>query len=159
MLKKICHYLDDNIEYMFLCFFGLICLISVLLQIITRTFRVSLPWTEEVSRYCLVWITFWGMSYGSKRRGHIRFELLLNSMNGKARIISEIFISLFLLVIYSFVFYYSIKFVKSSGQLAPALNISKNIVNISAPIGIGFCILRTLQQIVFAVKTILAKEY
>ena len=159
MLKKIYQYLDDNIEYMFLCFFGLICLISVSLQIITRTFRISLAWTEEVSRYCLVWITFWGMSYAIKRKGHICFELILNLMKGRGRIFIEIIIALLQMVIYSFVFYFSIKFVKSSGQLAPALNVSKNIVNISAPVGLGFCIVRTLQQVISLIKKIFAKEY
>lgn len=158
-MKKVLSYLDKNIELVFIYFFGAICLVAVALQILARIMNVSIAWTEEVCRYSFVWVCFLGMSYGIKEKLHIRFELLLGAFKGKGRIIMELFIDLVLLVLFCMVFYFSIYFVKASaGRLAPALNISKNIVNVSAPVGFVLCILRTVQDIAGRVALLRRKD-
>ena len=148
-MKKTLKYLENNLEMILLCFFGAICLISVLLQIVARVTKISLPWTEEVSRYCFIWITFVGMSFAIKHKINISFEMISSRLKGKTRIIYNIVVDVLEIVMFAIVFWLSIQFVeKSAGRLAPALNISKNIVNISAPIGVGLCILRLIQDIV-----------
>lgn len=147
-MKKTLKFLNDNLEMVLLCFFGAICLIAVLLQISARVTKVSLPWTEEVCRYSFIWITFIGMSFAIKHKINISFELISGRLHGKARTIYNIVVDLLEIVMFVIVFWLSIQFVESSaGRLAPALNISKNIVNISAPIGIALCIFRLVQDI------------
>ena len=159
MLKKIYNYLDKNLEFLFLCLFGAVCLLAVMIQVVTRVLSISLPWTEEVSRYSFIWVTFWGMGYAIKQNNNIRFELLLNLFKGKGKIAVEILIDVIVLALFGVMFYFSILFVRDSvGRLAPALNISKNIVNISAPICFGVCVLREVQQIVGHIKALGKKE-
>ena len=149
MMKKTFKYLDKNLEFIFLCLFGIICLLSVLLQVIARVVKFSLPWTEEVCRYSFIWVTFWGMSYAIKQKNNIRFELLLKAFKGKGVNIVEIIIDIIMLFLFAVLFYLSIQFmIESAGRLAPALNISKSVVNICAPICVGVCIFREIQQLI-----------
>lgn len=158
-MKKTLKYLDDNLEMILLCFFGAICLLSVLLQIIARVAKVSLPWTEEVCRYSFIWITFIGMSFAIKHKINISFEMISSRLKGKVRIVYNIVVDVLEIAMFAIVFWLSIKFVESSvGRLAPALNISKNIVNISAPIGVGLCVIRLVQDIVDNCKALKTGE-
>lgn len=158
-MKKTLKYLNDNLEMILLCFFGAICLIAVLLQITARVSKVSLPWTEEVCRYSFIWITFIGMSFAIKNKINISFELISSRLKGKVRIVYNIVVDVLEIVMFAVVFWLSIQFVESSvGRLAPALNISKNIVNVSAPIGVALCILRLVQDIVDNCKSLKNKE-
>ena len=147
-MKKTLKFLNDNIEMVLLCFFGAICLVAVLLQIIARLTKVSLPWTEEVCRYSFIWITFIGMSFAIKHKINISFELISSRLKGKIRIAYNIAVDVLEIIMFTIVLWLSIRFVESSvGRLAPALNISKNIVNVSAPIGVALCIFRLVQDI------------
>lgn len=149
MLKKVYHFLDENIEFIFLCFFGAICLLSVLLQIVTRLLSRSLPWTEEVSRYAFIWVTFWGLSYAQHKGNHIRFDLLRAKLSDRGKCLLDILIDIIQIAIFAFVLYLSVPFLASAAnRLAPALNITKNIVNVSCPVGLAFCVMRLIQDII-----------
>lgn len=45
----------------------------------------ALSWSEEVSKYCMVWMTFTGAPIALARGGHIAIELLPQSLPDRAR--------------------------------------------------------------------------
>jgi C4-dicarboxylate transporter DctQ subunit len=50
----------------------------IILQVIFRyVLKGSLPWSEELSRYLMIWVTFVGASIGVKRGAHIGVEMLV----------------------------------------------------------------------------------
>ncbi len=52
--------------------------IVVFLQVIFRyVYHGSLPWSEELARYILVWLTFLAASIGVKRNAHIGVEVVV----------------------------------------------------------------------------------
>ena len=53
-------------------------LIVVILEVITRTAGATLIWTEELSRWLLVWMTFIGASVVLREKGHIRVEFFIS---------------------------------------------------------------------------------
>jgi TRAP-type C4-dicarboxylate transport system permease small subunit len=56
------------------------------LQIIARVFFTALSWSEELTRYLLVWSTFIGAGCVYKRGGHINVSFIQDKFKGKARI-------------------------------------------------------------------------
>ncbi len=52
-------------------------LVVVILEVITRMAGTTFVWTEELSRWFLVWITFIGSSVVLKENKHIRVEFFI----------------------------------------------------------------------------------
>lgn len=59
-----------------------ILVIAVFCQIVFRFFDRSLPWTEELSRYAMIWMTFLGAAYAVSTRAHIGMELFVERAQG-----------------------------------------------------------------------------
>lgn len=53
-------------------------IITITLQILSRTLAQAFTWTEELSRYLLVWSTFLGATLAYKRGLHISVTLFLD---------------------------------------------------------------------------------
>ena len=53
--------------------------IAIALQILFRVLFDALPWTEEVSRYLLVWVTFLGAILAYGRGVHIAVTFVVNA--------------------------------------------------------------------------------
>jgi TRAP-type transport system small permease protein len=51
-----------------------------LLQVVSRyAFNAAIPWTEELARLDLVYVTFFGSIVAFQRREHLRVEVLVNA--------------------------------------------------------------------------------
>jgi len=69
--------------------------VSVFLQVITRYVTQSpLPWTEEASRFCFIWIVLWGASICVKRQRHFAVDLLPSTLSPRTKWIILILINL-----------------------------------------------------------------
>lgn len=55
-------------------------LVVITLQIVFRVFFQALPWSEELSRYLLVWTTFLGATMAYRHGVHIAVTFLVNSL-------------------------------------------------------------------------------
>lgn len=69
----------------------------VLVQIFQRYLPVSAPWTEEMSRYLFVYLTFLGSALLIKEKGHIVVDLLVDRL--PRRIGLAVFVAVQLLVL------------------------------------------------------------
>lgn len=56
--------------------------VSVFCQIVFRFFGMALTWTEELSRYSMIWMTFLGAAYAVSTRAHIGMELIVERARG-----------------------------------------------------------------------------
>ncbi len=62
-------------------FIGIVALIALMtLQIVSRVLFTAVGWTEEASRFLLVWITFLGATLAYQRGRHIAVTFLLERM-------------------------------------------------------------------------------
>ena len=53
----------------------------IILQVFFRyVLKGSLPWSEELARYLMIWVTFVGASIGVKRGAHIGVEVLVMAL-------------------------------------------------------------------------------
>ncbi|MDI6601324.1 MAG: TRAP transporter small permease [Thermoanaerobacteraceae bacterium] len=119
------------------------------IQVIFRyVFFYSLPWSEEFSRYCLIWLTYIGGSLGLKKGVHVAVEALVINLPYR---IKEIFkkISYILLIILSFfLVVYGINLSNSNmPQLSPSMHIPIGIIYLAIPIGSLFAIIHLLSML------------
>ncbi|BAK16551.1 TRAP-type C4-dicarboxylate transport system, small permease component [Solibacillus silvestris StLB046] len=59
-----------------------VLVVSVFCQITLRFFNYSIAWTEELSRYSMIWMTFLGAAYALAKRAHIGMELFVDRTEG-----------------------------------------------------------------------------
>lgn len=55
--------------------------LAVFVQIISRAlFNMSFPWTEELARYLMIWVTFLGASFAFQYGAHISIEAFVTRL-------------------------------------------------------------------------------
>jgi len=60
-------------------FAGMAVLIGVItLQVVSRAFFTSVPWTEEAARFLVIWLTFLGAALAYLERRHIAVTVLVD---------------------------------------------------------------------------------
>lgn len=104
-------YVTENIEN-FVMGFGLISISAIVfLNVILRyVFNSAFTWSEEISRYILIWICFFGISSCARYDGHVTVDLLPNALKGKAKFIQEFVVRLISLATTVYLAYSSILF-------------------------------------------------
>jgi TRAP-type C4-dicarboxylate transport system permease small subunit len=108
-------------------------------QVVMRyVFHTAFSWSEEVLRYQMVFITFFGASLGVKYDAHISVKALQMSLPDRFSYCLRLAI-LVISCAFSFVLcYYSTLLtlnVRNFGQLTPALGIPSFIPYLSIPVG------------------------
>ena len=70
---------------LFIFFFG------VTWQVISRIFGIAANFTEEVSNYAFVWVTFMGTALMLRENRHFRFTAFVAKFKGKLFFVNEQF--------------------------------------------------------------------
>lgn len=94
-------YLDKWIANMLIIFMALMVL-NVTWQVISR-FLLQDPssFTDELSRYLLIWVGMLGSAYVAGKNEHLAIDILINKLKGNTQIKLLIFIQ-FLILIFAF---------------------------------------------------------
>lgn len=145
-MRKILTRLVKNFEEIVLSLLFLNMCVFVLIQIVSRyIFRSPILFTEEVSRYSYVWITFFGMAVATKLENHIKIDLLFILLKGKAQVILNLLVNFLSFFLYILIFIIGYNYtVTNMIQLSPAMEISKGFIYVSLPLGALFSIVRLL---------------
>jgi len=123
--------------------------IDVVIGIVARyVLLISIPWTEELARYLMIWTGFIGFGVAYRKRELISVRLFVGKLPPNllriALFVSDVLCSIFLVI----VVVYGIKLcLDNMGQLSPALRISMSIIYAIIPLG---CVL----FLVFVVESI-----
>jgi TRAP-type C4-dicarboxylate transport system permease small subunit len=80
--KQLDH-LEERIESAVLIAIMSVLFCLVTLQVLARLTDSPPTWTEEVSRYLMVWLTFFGAAVCVRHNEHVGFTLLADSLEGK----------------------------------------------------------------------------
>ena len=85
-------YLERFLEWMSSLFFaGLIFV--VLLQVVARMFFPRSPhWTEEASRFLMLYMAAFAAGLAAKERAYVNVDIFVNYIKGRARIAVQLFI-------------------------------------------------------------------
>jgi TRAP-type C4-dicarboxylate transport system permease small subunit len=116
-----------------------VMLLSVLWGVLTRyIFADQSPWTDELARFMLIWVSILGAAYIAGKNEHIAIDLLPASLSRKKKLVLEIItgviISIFVFVIFLIgglrYIYISLKL----GQTSAALEIPMGYVYLVLPV-------------------------
>jgi TRAP-type C4-dicarboxylate transport system permease small subunit len=99
ILKKINKPIVMLISALGILFF-LTVIVSVVMQIVFRfVLRISVPWTEELARLAVIWMTFFGIILVQADRESIRTDFFINKLPLKMRSVLEKIVNLVSIVL------------------------------------------------------------
>lgn len=139
----------NNIEEFFVIILLFIMTVVVFWQVVCRfVLKASLPWSEELSRYILVWVTFLGASIGVKRGAHIGVEAFLLLLPKKVRGYMNYVIAAICVVFCLIVFKESLGIIEKqfvNSQVSPAMQIPMWWAYLAVPVGMILMSIRFIQ--------------
>lgn len=154
---KIIRWLDEHIEEVLLTIFSSIMVIVIFIQVVMRQLDNSLTWSEELARYCFIWLVYIGISYGVKKQRHIKVDVALLLLKEKGQIILTMIANVIFIVFALFVIRYGYDIANkllTFGQKSPALHIPMGLVYMATPVGMGLTLLRLIQNLIKEIKAL-----
>jgi len=111
--------------------------VTTVLQIVARfILMVSIPWTDELARYLMIWAAFVGLGVAYRKRELICVaffrEKLPPHLLKVALLVSDLLCSVFAIVIVIYGFKLSLL---NAGQVSPSMRVSLGIVYAIIPFG------------------------
>ena len=111
--------------------------VTTVLQIVARfILMVSIPWTDELARYLMIWASFVGLGVAYRKRELICVaffrEKLPPHLLKVALLVSDLLCSVFAIVIMIYGFKLSLL---NAGQVSPSMRVSLGIVYAIIPFG------------------------
>ena len=116
---------------------GILVLVSTIARIMT-VFTEQLAWTEEASRYLMIWIALLASVVAVQTNAHFRMTVVLDSLPPKISKMGELVVDLISLAYLGFLGYWGIVLVGrliKMWQLAPVMKIPVWIAYSVIPIG------------------------
>lgn len=107
----------------------LVMILVVFMQIVCGMFKMSLSWSEELSRYLFVAIIALGINLASTKHLFVRIEIIDGYLKGNAMYVMDIVRKLIAMYV-SIIFVYSgFELIKIGGyQVSPAMSIPMSVL-------------------------------
>ncbi|MER2089602.1 MAG: TRAP transporter small permease [Sporosarcina sp.] len=158
---NIIRWFDRHIEELLLTILSAVMVAVIFVQVVMRQLNSSLSWSEELARFCFIWLIYIGISYGVKKQRHIKVDVVLAFLNQKGKVILNIISSILFIVFAIFVIMYGFEIANKLldfGQKSPALQIPMGLVYMAAPIGMGLTLIRLIQNLIKLIRVLQGKE-
>jgi TRAP-type C4-dicarboxylate transport system permease small subunit len=152
---KLLKWLDRHFEETLLVAISSVMVSVIFIQVVMRTLGHSLSWSEELGRYCFIWLVYIGISYGVKKQRHIKVDVVLMLLKDKGRIVLNIIANLLFMVFCVYTVWIGTDIamkILEFGQKSPALQIPMGIIYMAAPVGMALSIIRIIQNIILQIK-------
>ena len=148
VLDKILGTSENTLGVFFLAgMVGVICM-----QVVLRyVFNNALSWSEELSRYMMIWCTGFGIAAGVRVSSHIGIQAIVDALPQAPSTVVRFVCDIIILCIFAFLTYVAFLFAASanaSGQLTPSMRVPIFYVYAALPVSFGFCVIRQVQVIV-----------
>lgn len=125
----------------------------VFLGVINRSFiHMSIPWSEELARYFMIWGVFIGASLGLKRSVHISVDALILIIPKFLQQIVTLFGNMVGFIFCAWFFYIGAEFIDrmmNMGPLSPALRMPMYIAYAAVPCGFALMSIRYLMSCLY----------
>ncbi|QQK74704.1 TRAP transporter small permease [Salicibibacter cibarius] len=141
----------DRLEEIFISVTIMLGVLLVFVNAILRFIDIGNSWSEELTRYLIIWSTFIGASVCVRKGMHISIDLLPQLLKGAKERVLKAFIHLSAIVFSLILVVYSLEFVFFSAQMnqiTPGLNIPFYIVYCVIPISGVLLTIRYIQNFI-----------
>lgn len=151
-MKKVLNFLD-SFEEKALTIIMSVMVVTIFIATFFRFTKIMiLPWAEELARYLMVWLVFFGIGAGAKQNRHFTVDNLVNALpksTHKPLFMLRTIITVVYCGIIAYIGFGLIHSLKLMGQSSPAMRTPMWIIYSAVPVGLVIMIVRTLQ---FAIK-------
>ncbi len=122
---------------------SIVMVLVTLAQVVFRYVIASpLPWSEELARYCFVWIVFLGGAVGLSQGIHLGVDLIVNLLPGKARRAMDALTTTLIAIFAGTVIYASLPVLSMNMfQRSPALGVQMTWIYLAIPVSMGLILL------------------
>ena len=147
-MMKIIHDIDKVINKI-LRFIVIIMLsvmsVVVFAQVLFRIVHLSIPWSEELSKYLLIWSTFLGAAICIRKGSLVGLEFLNNSMSEEKQKILQTILNLIVCAMLLFLINVGFWAVRRVWfQITPVLKLSMGLMYAAIPIGSVFMLINQI---------------
>lgn len=122
-------------------------------QIICRTFFTSLSWSDEVTRYLLIWSTFLGATCVYRHSGNIAITFIQDLVPKKLGAVMRIAVHAICCFLFAVLLVFSVKYCGKLVKTATALPIKMKYIYLCIPISMGILMLHALVMALGEVET------
>lgn len=132
-------------------------IIIVFYQVATRyIFKTGSPWSEEIARYLLIWLSMIGASMSFKDKEFLKIELYIDMLNSKCQNYFYLFDCIVTIFVSSILSFYGYQLaILNRYQYSPSLTwLSLFWVCIAIPIGWGLITIYTIKNLLVEVTTL-----
>ena len=152
-MKKFLSLTEKSISALTVLLF--VCMtIMVFTQVVLRYgFDSNIYWSEEFSRYSMIWIAFLGSAIGIKHNEHTRIDFFVKLLPAKAQLAMEVINRLICIFFVAFITYSSITMLENTFKLkTPSLQIPVGLVHLALPITGVVMIVYLIIQIILLIQ-------
>lgn len=113
-------------------------------QIICRTWFTALSWSDEVTRYLLIWSTFLGATVVYRHNGHISVTLLQDAVSPKLAKALRVLVHAICFVLFAVLFHYSSLYCMKLKKTATAMPIKMKYIYSCIPVSMAIMMVHAL---------------
>ena len=128
-----------------------VLVIIVFIQVLFRyVFQNALPWADEASRYCFIWLIYVGGSITVRKGMNITFDILLDSLPEKIWKITFSVVNLCCIAFLAVVIYLGIILCQTNlVQSSSILHLNMGLVMLAIPLG---SVLMLIEQVFYCIN-------
>jgi TRAP-type C4-dicarboxylate transport system permease small subunit len=119
-------------------------------QVVSRyVFNYTPSWSEELSRYLIVWTIFIGVAVGVRKNIHIGVDAFIRLAPHGVKVGLEVLLNLIGAAVSAVLIYLAILFIQDTieyEQLSPAMQIPMWLPYVAMPVGLGFAVVHFLHS-------------
>ena len=148
-MKKLKYVLDNFERWIMMALFVALFFI-VMAGIISRVvFNSPFTWTEEAARLVFIWLSFMGISYGTKYDKHINVTIVLDKMPKKVSVLFTIFWDIVALAIFVWIGFYGVQYIiYMSNSVTSVLRINQGITTSIVAISAILNVIRIIEKLI-----------
>jgi TRAP-type C4-dicarboxylate transport system permease small subunit len=142
------HVLTKIVRFLVISLTSLFTFIIILEVFLRYVIGISLSFSDELSRYLMIWVIFLASSLAIKEGSHMSIELFVGRFKGKARVWLNLGAQMILLTFLIFLLIESVIVLSNQmGQMIPTLGISIFWFYLALPVGAILMILYLLPAV------------
>ncbi|PKP61188.1 C4-dicarboxylate ABC transporter permease [Candidatus Atribacteria bacterium HGW-Atribacteria-1] len=145
----------EKIEEVILCVGVSILAIILIVNVIARKAGTSIYFIDEIAMFLVIWITFIGLSYASRKGRHIRMAAIFDLSSVRVQKMMIFVISAISAMVMFYLTYISVNYVYTTyrwQQVAPALRMPYWIGIAIVPVGFSLAGIHYVRTIVKNIK-------
>ena len=139
---------------------SVVMVLVTLAQVVFRyVLSAPLPWSEELARYCFVWIVFLGAAIGLERGFHLGVDLFVNLLPPRFQIGLDVLTSVLIAIFAAAVIYASFPVISMNLlQRSPALGVQMAWIYLAIPISMVLIGLISISRVLETLRGRAEKE-